>query len=81
MKRVIAVLFVVAFAFTMVSGCASVQEVKKLQADTQAALDRAQRLLNKSVLPTLRPPPPALAALRTPPTRPKLWPTSANRFS
>jgi outer membrane murein-binding lipoprotein Lpp len=47
MKRVIAVLFVIALAFTMVSGCASVSEVKKLQADTQAALDRAQMVEQK----------------------------------
>ena len=47
MKRILAVLFVIALAFTMISGCASVQEVKKLQADTQAALDRAQSIEQK----------------------------------
>jgi hypothetical protein len=47
MKRVIAVLFVIALAFTMISGCASLQDVKKLQADTQAALDRAQSIEQK----------------------------------
>ncbi|HAA05627.1 MAG TPA: hypothetical protein DCZ69_16275 [Syntrophobacteraceae bacterium] len=47
MKRIIAVVFVIALAFTMISGCASIQEVKKLQADTQAALDRAQSIESK----------------------------------
>lgn len=42
MKRIMAVLFVIALAFTMVSGCASTKEVKMLQDQTQQALDRAQ---------------------------------------
>jgi hypothetical protein len=47
MKRVIAVLFVIALSFTMLSGCCSLQECKKVQADTQAALDRAQAIEQK----------------------------------
>jgi outer membrane murein-binding lipoprotein Lpp len=42
MKRILAVLFVVALAFTMVAGCASTKEVKQLQEQTQQALDRAK---------------------------------------
>ena len=44
MKRVIAVLFVVAFAFTMVSGCACTQDAKKCTELCQAALDKAQQV-------------------------------------
>jgi len=42
MKRILAVLFVVAMAFTMVSGCATTQEVQKCQEMCAMALDRAQ---------------------------------------
>jgi hypothetical protein len=44
MKRVIAVLFVVAFAFTLVSGCACTQDAKKCTELCQAALDKAQQV-------------------------------------
>jgi hypothetical protein len=47
MKRIIAVVFVIALAFTMVSGCASTKEVKMLQDQTQQALDRAQAVEQK----------------------------------
>lgn len=42
MKRVMSLLFVVAMAFTMFAGCASTDEIKKLQADTNTALAAAQ---------------------------------------
>ena len=42
MKRVLAVLFVVALAFTMVSGCCNMNEVKKCQELCQSALDNAK---------------------------------------
>ena len=44
MKRVIALLFVVAFAFTLVSGCACSQDAKKCTELCQAALDKAQQV-------------------------------------
>jgi hypothetical protein len=44
MKRIIAVLFVVAFAFTLVSGCACTQDAKKCTELCQAALDKAQQV-------------------------------------
>ncbi len=42
MKRVLAVLFAVALAFTMVAGCASTQDVKKCQDMCAMAMDKAQ---------------------------------------
>ncbi|NSW85639.1 MAG: hypothetical protein HPY84_04860 [Syntrophobacteraceae bacterium] len=44
MKRIMAVLFVVALAFTMVSGCACTDDAKKCQELCQAALDKAQAI-------------------------------------
>jgi hypothetical protein len=44
MKRIVAVLFVVAFAFTLVSGCACTQDAKKCTELCQAALDKAQQV-------------------------------------
>ncbi|RPJ08907.1 MAG: hypothetical protein EHM36_04900 [Deltaproteobacteria bacterium] len=44
MKRILAVVFAVALAFTMVSGCCSVQEVKKCQELCQSALDNARAI-------------------------------------
>jgi hypothetical protein len=42
MKRIVAVLFVVALAFTMISGCACEQDCKKCTELCQSALDKAQ---------------------------------------
>jgi outer membrane murein-binding lipoprotein Lpp len=44
MKRIIAVLFVVAFAFTTLSGCACVEDANKCKELCQAALDKAQQV-------------------------------------
>ena len=44
MKRIMAVFFVVALAFTMVSGCCNTQEVKKCQELCQQALDNAKAI-------------------------------------
>jgi len=44
MKRLFAVLFVVALAFTMVSGCACTQDAKKCQEMCAAAMDKAQAI-------------------------------------
>jgi len=44
MKRIVAILFVVAFAFTLVSGCACTQDAKKCTELCQAALDKAQQV-------------------------------------
>ncbi len=44
MKRIVAVLFVVALAFTMISGCACTQDAKKCTELCQAALDKAQQI-------------------------------------
>ncbi len=44
MKRILAVVFVVALAFTMVSGCACTQDVKKCQELCQQALDNAKAI-------------------------------------
>ncbi len=44
MKRVLAVLFVVALAFTMVSGCASTQDVQKCQEMCSTAMNKAQTI-------------------------------------
>jgi outer membrane murein-binding lipoprotein Lpp len=44
MKRIVAVLFVVAFAFTLISGCACSQDAKKCTELCQAALDKAQQV-------------------------------------
>ncbi len=43
MKRIVAVLFVVALAFTMISGCAT-DDTKKCTELCQAALDKAQSI-------------------------------------
>jgi hypothetical protein len=46
MKRILAVLFVVAFAFTLVSGCACTQDAKKcteLCQDAMTKLDSVQK--------------------------------------
>lgn len=42
MKRAVALLFVVALVFTMISGCASTKEIQTLQDQTNQALQRAQ---------------------------------------
>ena len=42
MKRMMAVFFVVALAFTMISGCACTQDAKKCTELCQTALDKAQ---------------------------------------
>ncbi len=44
MKRIVAVLFVVALAFTMISGCACSNDAKKCTELCQAALDKAQAI-------------------------------------
>jgi hypothetical protein len=41
MKRIVAVVFVVALAFTMISGCACTQDAKKCTELCQAAMDKA----------------------------------------
>lgn len=46
MKRMMAVLFAVALAFTMVTGCAS-QDAKKCSELCQSALDKAQAVENQ----------------------------------
>ncbi len=43
MKRIVAVLFVVALAFTMISGCAS-PDAKRCTELCQAAMDKAQAI-------------------------------------
>ncbi len=48
MKRLLAVLFVVALAFTMVSGCATTQEVQRCQEMCAMAMDRAQAAESKA---------------------------------
>jgi hypothetical protein len=42
MKRILALCFVVALAFTVISGCASTKEIQQLQQQTNAALQQAQ---------------------------------------
>jgi len=44
MKRIVAVLFVVALAFTMISGCACNDDCKKCTELCQSALDKAQSI-------------------------------------
>ncbi|ABK16175.1 DUF6684 family protein [Syntrophobacter fumaroxidans] len=44
MKRIMAVLFVVALAFTMISGCCATTDCKKCADLCQAALDKAQAI-------------------------------------
>jgi outer membrane murein-binding lipoprotein Lpp len=49
MKRMLALLFVVALSFTVISGCASQSAVKQLQADQDAMMQRLDALEQKQI--------------------------------
>ncbi len=49
MKRMLALLFVVALSFTVISGCASQSAVKQLQADQDMMMQRLDALEQKQM--------------------------------
>lgn len=49
MKRMLALLFVVALSFTVISGCASQSAVKQLQADQDAMMQRLDAVEQKQI--------------------------------
>ncbi|MDY6909257.1 MAG: hypothetical protein SWC40_04835 [Thermodesulfobacteriota bacterium] len=49
MKRMLALLFVVALSFTVISGCASQSAVKQLQADRDAMMQRLDAVEQKQI--------------------------------